>query len=162
NPYAVGRARAALDRAAEAAPGDDRVWLGFVNLPTRTARFDEADRWLRRCGQSRPAADPPVDRARLGLARAAAAPDPPPPAGLRPLPRLGAGTWRLVGRAVGRPRRRAPRPVRPAGAPARPPSGSGAERRAGPQGGRPRGGRPAPRPQGRARPRQGRVPDPSL
>ncbi len=53
-----------LDEAGRTAPEDDRVWLGRANLAIRTARFDEAAGWLKRCLARRPE-DPAVWRAHL-------------------------------------------------------------------------------------------------
>ncbi|MHB1559607.1 MAG: FG-GAP-like repeat-containing protein [Isosphaeraceae bacterium] len=61
---------ARLEAAGKLAPQDDRVWLGQAVLATRTARFDEADGWFRRCLERRPD-DPVVWRARLEWAMAA-------------------------------------------------------------------------------------------
>ena len=68
-PSPVETCRAALERAAQLAPDDDRVWLGRANLALRTGNVVEAERWLDRCRNRRPD-DVPVWRAflRLGLA----------------------------------------------------------------------------------------------
>ena len=66
--------RQALDKARQAAPDDDRVWLALADLATRSGRFDEAGEWLTRCERARPD-DPAVWRARLEWARAAGRPD---------------------------------------------------------------------------------------
>ena len=63
-PTPVETVRAVLDRAAELAPDDDRVWLGRANLAIRTGAYDEAERWLDACQRRRPE-DVPVWRARL-------------------------------------------------------------------------------------------------
>ncbi len=61
---------ARLEAAGKLAPQDDRVWLGQAMLATRTARFDEADEWFRRCLERRPD-DPVIWLARLEWAMAA-------------------------------------------------------------------------------------------
>ena len=61
--------RSALDKAAQLAPLDDRIWLGKANLALRVSSFDEAGRWLEACVQQRPD-DVPVWRARLNWAKA--------------------------------------------------------------------------------------------
>jgi enediyne biosynthesis protein E4 len=53
-----------LEEVGRLAPDDDRVWLGRANLAIRTARFAEADAWLKQCLARRPE-DPAVWRARL-------------------------------------------------------------------------------------------------
>ncbi len=68
-PYALDRARAALARAYESAPDDDRIWLGWGNLATRMGQFADAKAWLDRCAQTRPN-DMPVWRGQLALALA--------------------------------------------------------------------------------------------
>ena len=70
NPIPVERARPILQTAAQAAPDDDRIWLGWASLATRQGRFDEARRWLDRCLERRPD-DPAVWRVRLDWARVA-------------------------------------------------------------------------------------------
>ncbi len=67
--YAVGALRARLDKDHAAAPDDDRVWLGLASLALHTARFDDADAWLKKCLVLRPD-DPIVWRARLDWAMA--------------------------------------------------------------------------------------------
>ncbi|WP_148594737.1 CRTAC1 family protein [Aquisphaera giovannonii] len=69
NPMPVVTANAALERAARAAPDDDRVWLGRANLATRTGRFDEARALLDAC-LARRGDDPAVWRARFDRALA--------------------------------------------------------------------------------------------
>ncbi len=68
-PTPVETSRAALERAAQLAPDDDRVWLGRANLAIRTGAYDEAQRWLDACRNGRPD-DVPVWRAclRFGIA----------------------------------------------------------------------------------------------
>ena len=58
------------DTAAQAAPDDDRIWLGWAALETRQGRFEEARGWLLRCLARRPT-DPAVWRVWLDWARAA-------------------------------------------------------------------------------------------
>ncbi|MGP0063923.1 MAG: FG-GAP-like repeat-containing protein [Isosphaeraceae bacterium] len=67
--YPLAALRTRLDEAGRAAPEDDRVWLGKANFATRTARFAEADAWLKRCLERRPE-DPAVWRSRLEWATA--------------------------------------------------------------------------------------------
>jgi enediyne biosynthesis protein E4 len=38
-----------LEKASRRAPDDDRIWLGWANLATRSGKFDEAKRWLDKC-----------------------------------------------------------------------------------------------------------------
>ncbi len=57
----------ALDRAARAAPADDRVWLARANQAIRDGAFDGASRWLDECLKRRPE-DVAVWRARLNWA----------------------------------------------------------------------------------------------
>lgn len=59
--------RAALDRAGQLAPDDDRVWLGKANLAIRLGSFDEAELWLDACSRRRPT-DAVVWRSRLDWA----------------------------------------------------------------------------------------------
>src|SRR5262249_20265128 len=59
-----------LNAAAQAAPDDDRIWLGWASLKARQGHFDDSLRWLDRCLDRRPL-DPVVWRARLDWARAA-------------------------------------------------------------------------------------------
>jgi thioredoxin-like negative regulator of GroEL len=61
--------RASVDRAARAAPDDDRVWLARANLTLHAGRFEEAARWLDDCLRRRPE-DPAVWRLRLRWAQA--------------------------------------------------------------------------------------------
>ncbi len=72
NPRAfpIDALRTRLEEAGRLAPEDDRVWLGQAVVATRTARFDRAEDWLRRCLERRPE-DPAVWRVRLDLAIAA-------------------------------------------------------------------------------------------
>ncbi len=67
--YPLAALRGRLDEAGRAAPEDDRVWLGEASFATRTARFAEADAWLKRCLERRPE-DPSVWGARLEWAMA--------------------------------------------------------------------------------------------
>jgi tetratricopeptide (TPR) repeat protein len=46
--------RAALERASQLSPADDRLWLGRANLALRTGAADEAERWLDKCQKLRP------------------------------------------------------------------------------------------------------------
>jgi tetratricopeptide (TPR) repeat protein len=68
--FPVDALRSRLDEAGRMAPEDDRVWLGKAYLAIRTARFAEAEDWLRRCLQRRPE-DPVVWRDELEWAMAA-------------------------------------------------------------------------------------------
>ncbi len=61
--------RTFLERVADRAPEDDRVWLGRANLAIRQGAFDEAARWLDACRKRRPD-DVPVWHARLDWALA--------------------------------------------------------------------------------------------
>jgi tetratricopeptide (TPR) repeat protein len=70
NPIPIEKAQPILEKAARAAPDDDRIWLGWAALATRQGQFEEARRWLDRCLDRRPA-DPAVWRVRLDWARAA-------------------------------------------------------------------------------------------
>ena len=70
NPLPIDRMQAALDRAIEKAPQDDRVWLGRGYLALRDGRLAEAQSWLDACRRRRPD-DPVVWRARLEWAMAA-------------------------------------------------------------------------------------------
>jgi tetratricopeptide (TPR) repeat protein len=54
NPMPVVVANAALEKASRNAPDDDRIWLGWANLATRTGRFDEARKRLEDCLDRRP------------------------------------------------------------------------------------------------------------
>ena len=62
NPLPIDRMQAALDRAVERAPQDDRVWLGRGYLALRQGRLTEAQSWLDACRRRRPD-DPAVWRA---------------------------------------------------------------------------------------------------
>ncbi|MHB1559608.1 MAG: FG-GAP-like repeat-containing protein, partial [Isosphaeraceae bacterium] len=68
--FPIDALSARLEQAGKLAPEDDRVWLGQAVLATRTARFDQAEGWLRRCLERRPE-DQEVCRARLDWAMAA-------------------------------------------------------------------------------------------
>jgi enediyne biosynthesis protein E4 len=70
DPIPTVAIQAALDRAAQKAPHDDRAWLARANLATRSGRFDEAATWLDQCETARPD-DPAVWERRLDLAVAA-------------------------------------------------------------------------------------------
>jgi tetratricopeptide (TPR) repeat protein len=70
NPLPIDRMRAALDRAIEQAPQDDRIWLGRGYLALREGRLTEAQSWLDACRRRRPD-DPSVWRTRLEWAMAA-------------------------------------------------------------------------------------------
>jgi tetratricopeptide (TPR) repeat protein len=65
----VETVRSFLDQVAQAAPKDDRVWLGKAKLAIRVASYDEAAQWLDACLRRRPD-DIPVWRARLDWALA--------------------------------------------------------------------------------------------
>jgi tetratricopeptide (TPR) repeat protein len=69
-PIPLEQAQPVLRKAAQAAPDDDRIWLGWASLATRQGHFEESRRWLDRCLERRPD-DPVVWRARLDWARAA-------------------------------------------------------------------------------------------
>ena len=64
----IEQVRWEVERAAQRAPDDDRVWLAMASLALQTGRFDEAASWLDRCAKRRPD-DPAVWRARLEWAR---------------------------------------------------------------------------------------------
>jgi tetratricopeptide (TPR) repeat protein len=59
--FPVDALRSRLEEAGRLAPEDDRVWLGKAYLAIRTARFAEAEDWLKRCLRRRPE-DPVVWR----------------------------------------------------------------------------------------------------
>ena len=46
--------RSTLEKASRNAPDDDRIWLGWANLATRSGKFDEAKPWLNACQERRP------------------------------------------------------------------------------------------------------------
>ena len=69
NPMGLEAIRSTLEKAAKNAPDDDRIWLGWANLATRTGRLDEAQRHLDECLRKRPD-DPAVWKARLDWALA--------------------------------------------------------------------------------------------
>jgi tetratricopeptide (TPR) repeat protein len=48
-PIKFEAVRTALDKASRSAPDDDRIWLGWANLATRSGKFDEAKQWLDKC-----------------------------------------------------------------------------------------------------------------
>jgi tetratricopeptide (TPR) repeat protein len=66
-PYALEQVEAALKKASQSAPEDDRVWLALANLATRTGRFDDANNRLARVLQKRPS-DPVAWKSKLDLA----------------------------------------------------------------------------------------------
>jgi enediyne biosynthesis protein E4 len=72
--YPIGSMREVLERAHQAYPEDDRVWLGLAALETAAGRLEEARKWLARCETTRPG-DSAVWRARLDWARTANLPD---------------------------------------------------------------------------------------
>jgi thioredoxin-like negative regulator of GroEL len=65
----IEEVRTFLDRAAQSASNDDRVWLGKAHLAIRDGSYDEAARWIEACLRRRPD-DVPVWRARLEWAMA--------------------------------------------------------------------------------------------
>src|SRR5262249_6632692 len=69
NPVPIEKIRPALEKAAENAPDDDRIWLGRANLAIRTGEFAKAQHWLEDCLGRRPR-DAPVWKSRLTLGRA--------------------------------------------------------------------------------------------
>ena len=69
NPVPIERIWPALEKAAENAPDDDRIWLGRANLAIRTGQFADAKRWLDDCLRRRPN-DAAVWRGRLEWALA--------------------------------------------------------------------------------------------
>jgi thioredoxin-like negative regulator of GroEL len=73
-PLPIAALREKLDRLHDEAPDDDRVWLGFADLATRSGRLAEADGWIKRCEARRPD-DQDVRRARLSWTLAAGRPD---------------------------------------------------------------------------------------
>ena len=64
NPTGLEWIRSTLEKASRNAPDDDRIWLGWANLATRTGRLDEARKLLDDCLRTRPE-DPAVWKARL-------------------------------------------------------------------------------------------------
>jgi thioredoxin-like negative regulator of GroEL len=68
-PVPIERIWPALEKAAENAPDDDRIWLGRANLAIRTGEFDRARSWLDDCLRKRPN-DSAVWKSRLELALA--------------------------------------------------------------------------------------------
>ena len=58
---------AALEKAGESAPEDERVWLGKSRLAIEAGRWKEAREWLDRCRNT--ATDTPIWRARIDLGR---------------------------------------------------------------------------------------------
>ena len=69
NPIAIEKVQPILQTASRAARDDDRIWLGWANLATRTGQLEEARKWLDACLRRRPE-DPAVWRIRLDWARA--------------------------------------------------------------------------------------------
>jgi tetratricopeptide (TPR) repeat protein len=69
SPTLLEKIRWEIDRAAERAPNDDRVWLARASVAIQTGRYDEAAVWLDRCANRRPN-DPAVWRTRLDRGRA--------------------------------------------------------------------------------------------
>ncbi len=65
-PNPVKDVRTYLGEAASRASEDDRVWLGWANLASRTGAYEEAEHWLDACLKRRPA-DIPVWQSRLNL-----------------------------------------------------------------------------------------------
>jgi tetratricopeptide (TPR) repeat protein len=68
-PVPIERIWPALEKAAENAPDDDRIWLGRANLAIRKGEFAAARRWLDGCLRRRPG-DAAVWRSRLEMALA--------------------------------------------------------------------------------------------
>jgi hypothetical protein len=58
--------QAALEKAGQRAPDDDRVWLGKARLAIEAGRWNDAREWLSRSRAASP--DPPVWRASIALA----------------------------------------------------------------------------------------------
>jgi enediyne biosynthesis protein E4 len=69
-PFPLRQVREALDRMAQEAPDDDRVWLGQAHVAIAMGRYDQADLMLQRC-DSRRLNDKDVLRCRLNWALAA-------------------------------------------------------------------------------------------
>jgi enediyne biosynthesis protein E4 len=67
--FPVGALEFRLQEAGRTAPDDDRVWLGRAYLALCTAKFDEANTWLKKCLSRRPD-DPAIWRAYLEWAMA--------------------------------------------------------------------------------------------
>jgi tetratricopeptide (TPR) repeat protein len=65
--------RAALEKAGELAPQEDRVRLGRARLAILAGRWDEGEAWLRRCATA--GADAPLWRSWLDWARGAGRPE---------------------------------------------------------------------------------------
>jgi tetratricopeptide (TPR) repeat protein len=59
SPISLEDHRRIVERAAKAAPEDDRVWLALAHLANRGARYEESARWLAKCLERR-AEDPSV------------------------------------------------------------------------------------------------------
>src|SRR5262249_34835139 len=68
SPVLLEELRYVVEGAAKNAPDDHRVWLAQAHLATRTARYEEAARWLEKCLSLRPR-DPAGWRCQLGWAR---------------------------------------------------------------------------------------------
>ena len=99
NPVPIERIWPALEKAAENAPDDDRIWLGRANLAIRTGQFADAQRRLDDCMRRRPT-DAAVWRGRLEwalatgeVAGARRALEHLPPAASRPQEVLALGVW---------------------------------------------------------------------
>jgi tetratricopeptide (TPR) repeat protein len=54
NPIGIQVAYTALSKAFAKAPDDDRIWLGYANLATRSGQYDEARHRLEACLNRRP------------------------------------------------------------------------------------------------------------
>lgn len=63
-PTPVETIRAALDRAGQISPDDDRIWLWKAKLAIRTRAYEQAEHWIDRCLKQRPD-DPLVWQTRL-------------------------------------------------------------------------------------------------
>jgi enediyne biosynthesis protein E4 len=69
NPMGLEAIRSTLEKASRNAPDDDRIWLGWASLATRTGHVNEAKKLLDDCLRKRPE-DAAVWRARLAWALA--------------------------------------------------------------------------------------------
>jgi tetratricopeptide (TPR) repeat protein len=69
HPMGFDKIRTALDKASRNAPDDDRIWLGWATLATRTGHLADAKRRLDQCLERRPS-DAAVWKARLDWAMA--------------------------------------------------------------------------------------------
>ena len=65
--------QAALEKASQLAPEDDRVWLGKARLAIEAGRWNEAREWLNRCTAAGP--DRPVWKAWIALAQGCGQPE---------------------------------------------------------------------------------------